>query len=103
MPCSNDIIDVLKNLLPNDVYIQVGVANPDVNDGVAVEGGDTSFKILSFIGWKVRVWRNKAVQFPFDMNDGDTWYDYTSITGEFTPSTTIAEFENFYCQAYKPA
>lgn len=103
MACSNDIIDVLKNLLPNDVYIQVGVANPDVNDGAAVAGGDTSFTIPSFIGWKVRLYRNYARQNVKDIGDGNTWYDYTSITGEFTPSSQILEFETYIAEAYKPA
>lgn len=102
-PCNNDIIDVLKAILPEDVYIYVGQVNPLVNDGVAVMPGDTSFTIPSYAGWKVRMFRNKFLQDVEDLGQGDTWYDYTSITGEFTPSTEIAQYETFICQAYKPA
>ena len=101
--CYNSITDVLKDLLPEDVYIQVGVANALVNDGVAVMPDDVSFTIPTYAGWKVRMFRNKFIQNVADLGDGDTWYDYTSVTGEFTPSTAIAEFETFICQAYKPA
>lgn len=103
MACSNDIFDVLKAFLPEDVYILVGIANPLVNDGVAVQPGDTSFTIPSYAGWKVRLFRNKFIQNVKDLGDGDTWYDYTPITGEFTPSTPVAATETFIAQAYKPA
>lgn len=89
--------------VPNDVYIQVGVANQDVNNGVAVQPDDTSFVVNTFVGWKVRMLRNKALQNVEDLNDGDTWYDYTPITARFTPSTKVLEFETYICQAYKPA
>lgn len=103
MACSNDILVVLKAVLPEDVYIQVGVANPLVNGGVAVQPNDTSFTIPSYAGWQVRLFRNKFIQNVADLGDGDTWYDYTSITGEFTPSTPAAATETFIAQAYKPA
>lgn len=93
----------LSALFPDDVYIIVGEANPSVNNGVAVQDGNPSFIVNTFVGWKVRLFRNKLLQNIKDLGDGDTWYDYTSITAEFTPSIPAVTGEQFYCQAYKPA
>lgn len=104
MACSNDILAVLKAVLPEDVYIQVGVADPRVNNGVAVQVDDQSFTIEDFAGWKTRLIRNGAPQFLGNPNNGDTYFDYTSISGEFTLSQkVIDDQERFICQAYKPS
>lgn len=103
MPCSNSILIVLKAVLPEDVYIITGVANPLVNDGVAVQEDDQSFTIKSFAGWKTRLIRNSAPQFLGDPQDGNSYFDYTSISGEFTLSQNVVEQDTFIAQAYKPA
>lgn len=103
MACSNSIQDVLKALLPEDVYIKVGVANPSVNDNTPVQPGDQSFTIPSHAGWKTRLYRNSAIQWIGDPGDGDTYYDYTAISGEYTLSQDVGAGEYFIAQAYKPA
>jgi len=103
MACSNDILVVLKAVLPEDVYIKVGVANPLVNDNTPVAAGDSSFTIPSHAGWKTRLYRNSAIQWIGDPGDGDTYFDYTAITGEYTLSQDVLNGEFFIAQAYKPA
>mgnify|MGYP001586362813 CR=1 FL=1 len=103
MGCSNDILVVLKAVLPEDVYIKVGVANELVNNNIPVEVGDQSFTVPSHKGWKTRMLRNGAIQWIGDPGDGDTYYDYTSITGEYTLSQSVVGGEFFIAQAYKPA
>lgn len=101
--CTNPIEDVLKAILPEDVYIKVGVSNPLVNEGVPVQIGDQSFTIPSHAGWKTRLYRNGARQWIGDPGNGDTYYDYTSITGEYTLSLQVIGVEYFIAEAYKPA
>lgn len=103
MACSNSIQDVLKALLPEDVYFVVGTANARVNEGVAVAPNDSSFTIPSFAGWKVRLIRGGFPQYLSDPGTGNQYFDYTSISGEFTLSTPTGAQEEFICQAYKPA
>lgn len=94
----------LSALYPDDVYFVVGVANDKVNGGVAVAVGDTSFTIESFKGWKVRLLRNGSLQFLDSAPpNGDTWYQYTSLSGEYTVSQSCQDLEIFIAQAYKPA
>lgn len=101
--CTNDIEDVLKAIFPDDVYFVVGTANAKVNGGVAVDPNVSSFTISSFAGWKVRLTRGGIPQYLGDPNTGNQYFDYTSITGEFTLSTPTGNQEEFICQAYKPA
>lgn len=103
MACSNTIQDVLKALIPDDVYFVVGVANVSVNGGVAVASGESSFTIPSFAGWKVRLIRSSSPQYLTNPNTGNQYFDYTSISGEFTLSSPTGDSEEFICQAYKPA
>ena len=103
MACSNTIQDVLKALLPDDVYFVVGTANPSVNGGVAVQPNVNSFIIPSFIGWKVRMIRSSSPQYQGNPGTGNQYYDFTAITGEFTLSANTGVDEEFICQAYKPA
>jgi len=103
MACSNDILIVLKAVLPEDVYIKVGVSNPLVNDGVPVQVGDQSFTVETHAGWKTRLYRNNARQWLGDPGDGDTYFDYTSISGEYTLSQAVVGVEFFIAEAYKPA
>lgn len=95
--------NTLSSIWPDDVYFVVGVANPSVNNGVAVQNGDNSFIIPSFIGWKVRLVRAASPQYYTNPGTGNQYFDYTSITGEFTLSTQAATQEEFICMAYKPA
>lgn len=101
--CSNDIRDVLKALLPEDVYIKVGVANPLVNNNVPVVAGNQSFTIPTHAGWKTRLFRNSAIQWIGNPGDGDTYFDYTPISGEYTLSSVVGSGEFFIAQAYKPS
>lgn len=104
MACNNDIFDVLAAFLPEDVYIITGVPNARVNDGSkAVEEGDQSFTIPDFEGWKTRLIRNGVPQFLGNPGDGNSYFDYTSITAEFTLSQDVVEEDTFIVQAYKPS
>lgn len=98
-----EIIDVLRELLPNDVYFVVGVANPLVNSGTPVQNGDNSFTIPSFKGWKTRLIRGSFPQYLTNPGTGNQYWDYTAITGEFTLSNPAGTNEEFIAMAYKPA
>lgn len=98
-----ELIDVLRELLPEDVYFVVGVANPSVNGGVAVQPDDISFTIPSFVGWRVRLVRGSVPQYYSNPGTGNTYFDYTSITGEFTLSAPTGPSEEYIAMAYKPA
>lgn len=103
MACENPIQNVLKSLLPDDVYFVVGESNPSVNDGQAVEADTNTFTIPSFIGWKVRLIRGGIPQYQGNPGNGNIFFEYTSITGEFTLTLNTGFQEEFICQAYKPA
>lgn len=96
--CSNPLSDILKE----DVYFIVGVPNEKVNGGVATQPGDMSFIIEDYIGWKTRLIRGGSPQWLTNPGDGDQYFDYTSITGEFTVSVELAPGEKIICQAVKP-
>ena len=98
-----DCDNTLGSIWPDDVYFVVGVANPSVNGGVAVQNGDNSFTIPSFVGWKVRLVRGSFPQYYTDPGTGTQYFDYTSITAEFTLSSPATTQEEFICSAYKPA
>lgn len=93
----------LKDIYPDDVYFVVGTANERVNGGVAVQPGNSSFIIGSFVGWKVRMIRSGFPQYQGNPGTGNQYYDYTAITAEFTLSASAGATEEFICQAYKPA
>jgi hypothetical protein len=95
--------NTLASIWPDDVYFVVGVANPSVNGGVAVQQGDVSFTIPSMIGWKTRLIRGSLPQYLTNPATGNQYWDYTSITGEFTLSNPAGTQEEFICSAYKPA
>ena len=103
MACNRDILDVLKAIIPDDVYIVVGEANPSVNGGVAVQPDDISFTVDTFVGWQGRLLRNGFRQSNKDAGVGDTYFNYTSITGEYTLSSAAQSGDVFICEAYKPA
>jgi hypothetical protein len=98
-----ELIDVLRELLPEDVYFVVGVANPSVNGGTAVQQGDSSFIITSFKGWKTRLIRGSFPQYLTNPGTGNQYWDYTGITGEFTLSNPAGTDEEFIVMAYKPS
>ena len=99
MACEVD----LSAIWPDDVEFIVGVANPLVNEGVPVQAGDSSFVIDSMKGWKVRLFRNAARQTQINPLNGDTYYNYTSLSAEFTLSKNALDEEVFAAEAYKPA
>lgn len=103
MACSNDLLDVLKLALPEDVYIVVGTANPLVNDGTAVEPGDQSFTISIHAQWKTRLQRGGFGQQLGNPGTGTTYFEYATISGEYTLSLAAQVGDEFICQAYKPA
>jgi hypothetical protein len=92
-----ELINVLAELIPDDVYFVVG-------DGSYAADGATSFTVPQFAGWKVRMFRQSLLQYQGeDPGTGNTWYEYSTISGEFTVSVALAEGEEIHCQAYKPA
>jgi hypothetical protein len=100
--CSNDIIDVLKELLPQDVYFVVGQPNAFVEGGI-VQPNQPSFTIPSFKGWQVRLIRSGFPQYLTNPGTGNIYFDYTPITGEFTLPVNTQLNEEFICMAYKPS
>jgi hypothetical protein len=94
--------NTLGSIWPDDVYFVVGVANPSVNNGTAVQIGDVSFIIPSFVGWKVRLVRALTPQYLTNPGTGNIYFDYTSITGEFTLSSPASLNEEYIAMAYKP-
>lgn len=102
MACSNELVDILKSLLPDDVYVVVGTPNPNVSGGI-VNAGAQSFTIPIHATWKTRMQRGGFGQPLGDPGTGDTFYEYASITGEYTLSLKAQVGDIFICQAYKPA
>lgn len=94
MACSIE----LSELWPNDVYFVVPASG-----GQYANDGDISFIVPTFVGWKARLFRGGLPQYLTDPGDGNSYFDYTSITGEFTLSAAAAQYEIFICQAYKPS
>jgi len=88
----------LSELLPNDVYFVVAASG-----GQYANEGDISFIIPTFVGWKTRLFRSGIPQYLTDPGDGDSYFDYTSITAEFTLSVALGLGEKIICQAYKPS
>lgn len=94
----------LSNIYPDDVYIVVGESNQSVNWGNGVQEGDTSFTIPTFARWKVRLFRNGSLQFLDKAPpNGDSYFNYATLSGEFTLSQQAQLGETFIAQAYKPA
>lgn len=88
----------LSQLWPDDVYFVVPASG-----GSYGNNGSISFIIPAFKGWKVRMIRNGFPQWLGNPNDGDTYFDFTGITGEFTVSVALVTGEKIICQAYKPS
>lgn len=102
MACFNELVEILKSLLPDDVYVIVGTANSDVEGGI-VNAGQQSFTIPTHAGWKTRLQRGGFGQPLGDPGTGETFFEYASITGEYTLSLKTQVGDVFICQAYKPA
>lgn len=92
MACSFE----LSNIWPDDVYVKCGT-------GQLIEPGAMGITIADHAGWKTRLIRNGSGQMNFDPEDGDTYFNYTSITGEYTFSQAATDGEKFIMMAYKPA
>lgn len=84
----------LKDIFPDDVYVVCG-------DTAAIKPGDTTFTIAAFVNWKARMSRGGLSQFFTDPETGNTFFDYSSITGQFTFPAAQDE-EEFIFMAYKP-
>lgn len=93
---TNNCENELSAIWPDDVYVVVGPSS-------LINQGDMSITIGAFNGWKTRMSRNGANQFKSDPGTGNTYFDYTSITGEFTFSQKATNGEEFIFMAYKPA
>ncbi len=98
MACEFDILYVLGQVIPDDVYFVVPASG-----GQYGNNGDISFVVPAFIGWETRMFRNGWPQFLGNPNNGDTYFDYTGITGEFTLSIPLVTGEVIICQPYKPS
>jgi hypothetical protein len=103
MACNKDILEVLAEVIPEDVYLVIGVANDRVNNNNPVVTDDNTFIIESMIGWKVRLIRNGSPQFMYATSDGDSWFEFSSILGQVTVSQNLGNGEKLIIQAYKPA
>lgn len=90
--CENE----LSAIWPDDVYVVCGT-------GERIQPGDMSVVIDEFAGWKGRLSRNGLMQMNSDPGDGDTYFNYTSITGEYTFSQQATDGEKFIMMAGKPA
>lgn len=88
----------LSQLWPDDVYFTVPISG-----GQYANAGDISFIIPTFVGWKTRLIRNGIPQYLTNPGDGDSYFDYTAITAEFTLSVALGFEEKIICQAYKPS
>lgn len=91
-----ELFEILAANWPNDLYITCG-------DGELIEPDAASSTFPTMVGWKIRVFRSSLPLWLGTNPNGNTYFDYTAITGEATWSNPPADDEEFIIQAYKPA
>lgn len=92
MACDN----TLGSIWPDDIYVVCGAG-----ELVLPEAASSTFPTM--IGWKVRVIRGGSPLWLTNPGNGNSYFDYTALTGEATWSDVPVNGEAFIIQAYKPA
>jgi hypothetical protein len=93
-----ELIDVLREFWPEDVYAVVGHGGD-----VDIEIGAQSVTIPALAGWKVRVFRQSLVQYKNNPGTNNSYFEVATITGEITFSVALAEWEEIIIWPAKPA
>jgi len=91
-----EIIDVLRELIPDDLYFVVPTSGGEYIDA----GGQIILLPARFNGWKLRVFRTNVLLDFEDQGQGDPYW--TKAGNTVVLSVDASELEKFAIFAYKP-